>query len=153
MAKAILSKIARENVQIAERFETWQDAVRGAVSPLVESGYVEPAYIQGIIDNANEYGPYFVICPDLALLHARPEQGALETQLALTVVREPVFFKPEGPGVRVLVTLSATDANSHLEVMRELAEMFSDAARIERLATAATAEEAFHEFTSGAQQS
>lgn len=153
MANAIESMLKRENVQIWEGADTWEEAVTVAVTPLVDGGYVEERYIQGIIDNAAEYGPYFVICPDLALLHARPEQGTIKTQLAVTVMREPVFFKPEGPGVRVLVTLAAIDSNSHLDVMRELAVMFSDPSRIEAVATAADADEVYDLFIADAEAS
>lgn len=147
MAGAIGSMLDPSCVRILESAATWEEAVAAALAPLVDGGYVEARYIQGVIDNAREFGPYFVICPDLALLHARPEQGAVKTQIGLTVVREPVFFKPEGPGVRVLVSLAATGADEHLEVMRELAAMFADASRIERIATAATCEEAIGFFT------
>ncbi len=153
MANAIESMLKRENVQIWEGADSWEEAVKVAVTPLVDGGFVEDRYIQGIIDNAAEFGPYFVICPDLALLHARPEQGALKTQLAVTVMREPVFFKPEGPGVRVLVTLAATDSNSPIEVMRELATMFSDPATIEAVACAADADEAYRLFVDDAEAS
>lgn len=153
MAKAIASMLKRENVQIWEGADSWEEAVTVACTPLIDGGYVAPRYAEGIIDNANEFGPYFVICPDLALLHARPEQGALKTQLSVTVMREPVFFKPEGPGVRVLVTLAATDSNSHLEVMRELATMFSDASRIEAIATAPDADAVYAEFVGDAKAS
>ena len=70
--------LKRENVQIVERVDTWEESVHVAVQPLVEQGYVESAYIDGIIGNAKEFGPYFVLCPDLALLHARPDQGVLK---------------------------------------------------------------------------
>lgn len=152
MAKAIASMLKRENVQIWEGADSWEEAVVVACTPLIDNGFVAPRYAEGIIDNANEFGPYFVICPDLALLHARPEQGALKTQLSVTVMREPVFFKPEGPGVRVLVTLAATDANSHLEVMKELAVMFSNPDTIEKIATAKTADEVYNDFVADAQK-
>ena len=66
-------------------------------------------------------------------------------------MREPVFFKPEGPGVRVLVTLAATDANSHLEVMKE-AVMFSNPDTIEKIATAKTADEVYDDFVADAEK-
>lgn len=138
--------LKRENVQIVERVDTWQDSVHVAVQPLVDEGYVEPRYIDGIIANANEFGPYFVICPDLALLHARPDQGVIKRQLAVTVLREPIRYKPEGPDVRLLVTLAATDADGHIEVMRQLAVMFGNPDNIERVATAATADEIYDFF-------
>lgn len=141
------SMLKRENVQIVEKVDSWEESVHVAVQPLVDQGYVESRYIDGIIDNAKEFGPYFVICPDLALLHARPDQGVLKRQLAVTVLREPVRFKEEGPDVRVLVTLAATDADGHIEVMRRLATMFCDPDNITKIAEAPSADEIYDYFT------
>ncbi len=141
------SMLKRENVQIVEKVDSWEESVHVAVQPLVDQGYVESRYIDGIIDNAKEFGPYFVICPDLALLHARPDQGVLKRQLAVTVLREPIRFKEEGPDVRVLVTLAATDADGHIEVMRRLATMFCDPDNITKIAEAPSADEIYDYFT------
>lgn len=135
--------LLRKNVQIVESVSSWEEAVQVAVTPLVDQGFAEKRYIDGIISNARELGPYFVICPDLALLHARPEQGAIHSQLAATVLRQPVRFKEEGPDVRLLITLVAEDANGHIEVMRQIATLFGDPANIERAATPATADELY----------
>ena len=143
--------LKRENVQILEGVDSWEEAVRVAVAPLVRGplvrgGYVEERYIDGIIENTHEMGPYYVLCPDFALLHARPEQGAIKQQLALTLLRKPVRFKPEGPDVRVLVTLAAVDADSHIDAIRRLAALFADPANITRLAESATVDEAYELF-------
>lgn len=138
--------LKRENVQIVERVGNWEESVHVAVQPLVDQGYVESAYIDGIISNAKEFGPYFVLCPDLALLHARPDQGVLKQQLAVTVLREPVRFKEEGPDVRLLVTLAATDANGHIDVMRQLAVMFGDPDNIVKIVEAPTADDVYDLF-------
>ncbi|WP_321970618.1 PTS sugar transporter subunit IIA [Paratractidigestivibacter sp.] len=140
------SMLKRENVQIVEKVSDWQESVHVAVQPLVDQGYVEYAYLEGIIQNAIEYGPYFVICPDLALLHARPDQGVIKRQLAVTVLREPVRFKEEGPDVRLLVTLAATDADGHIEVMRQLATMFGEPENITKICEAQTADEIYGYF-------
>ena len=138
--------IQRKNVQILDGVASWEEAIRVAVTPLVEDGYVEERYISGIIENTHEMGPYYVLCPDLALLHARPEQGVIKQQLALPVLRHPVRFKPEGPDVRVLVTLAAVDADSHIEAMKRLAVLFSSPANITGIAEAADADEAYRLF-------
>ena len=56
------------------------------------------------------------------------------------------------PILRVLVTLAATDANSHLEVMKELAVMFSNPDTIEKIATAKTADEVYDDFVADAEK-
>lgn len=142
---AMSDMLKRENVQIVESCKDWEDAIHVAVQPLVDGGFVTPDYIAGIIENTNKFGPYFVLAPDLALLHARPKQGVVEQQLAVTIARTGVEFKPGEP-VRVLVTLAATDPDSHLDVMRILATMFADPANIEKVATAASADEVYRLF-------
>lgn len=144
--QTIEDMLKRENVQILEGVDSWEEAVRVAVAPLVRGGYVEERYIDGIIENTHEMGPYYVLCPDFALLHARPEQGAIKQQLALTLLRKPVRFKPEGPDVRVLVTLAAVDADSHIDAIRRLATLFADPANITRLAESETVDEAYELF-------
>jgi len=142
---AMSDMLKRENVQIVESCRDWEDAIHVAVQPLVDGGFVTPDYIAGIIENTNKFGPYFVLAPDLALLHARPEQGVVKQQLAVTIARTGVEFKPGEP-VRVLVTLAATDPDSHLDVMRILATMFADPANIDKAATAADADEVYRLF-------
>lgn len=55
--------LRRENVQIVESCGDWENAVRVAVQPLVDTGYVTPAYADGIIETACTFGPYFVLAP------------------------------------------------------------------------------------------
>ena len=57
-----------------------------------------------------------------------------------------IRFKEEGPDVRLLVTLAATDADGHIEVMRQLATMFGDPENITKICEAATADEVYHAF-------
>lgn len=143
--------LKRENVQIVERCDGWEDSIHVAVQPLVDGGYVESVYIDGIIENTHKFGAYFVLAPDLALLHARPEQGVIKRQLAVTICREGVVFKEDGDPVRVLVTLAAEDPDSHIDVMRTLATMFADPKNIERVATAKDADEVYSLFVSEAE--
>ena len=132
----IKEMLKQENVQIIKTCKNWESAIRISVQPLVNGGYVTPAYINGIIENAHKFGPYFVLAPDLALLHARPEQGVLHQQLAVTVCREGVKFKEDADPVRVLVTLAAETPDDHIYVMRAFATMFADPSNIEKIATA-----------------
>ena len=58
-----------ENIQIVDCVSDWQEAVRVSVTPLVKEGYVESRYIDGIIQNTLEMGPYYLIADGVALLH------------------------------------------------------------------------------------
>lgn len=140
---AIGKLLRRENVQVVDSCANWEDSVRVAVRPMVETGYVTVGYIEDIINNVHKFGPYICLVPDFALLHASSDTGdVLGTQLGVTVLRRGVEFRPGEP-VRVLVTLAATDGSSHIAAMGELANMLSDATYVEKVANAADADEVY----------
>lgn len=135
-----------DNIQIIDSCDGWEEAVHVAVKPLVDGGYVTQAYIDGIIENTHKYGPYFVLAPNLALLHARPEQGVVHQQLAVCVLKKGVVFKEGDDPVGVLVTLAAENPNDHIDVMRQLATMFADPHNIELIAQAQSTQEIYDQF-------
>lgn len=130
-----------DNIRIYDHAEDWVDAITKAVSPLVENGFVEARYIQGIIDNTNLYGPYYVLAPDIALPHARPEQGVIKKQLGVTLLKNPVKFSEGGYDVRLLITLAASDNQGHLEALQQLSEIMMDEERMKQILKAETSEE------------
>ena len=109
-----------ENIQIIESAKDWKEAIHLSLEPLVNGGYVTENYEAAIIKCTEEYGPYYVLADDIALIHGRPEDGVLEKQLSITVVRQPIQFMNDGQNVRVLIALGASDANSHIDVMKVL---------------------------------
>lgn len=142
----VLDMLKKENVQIVQRVEDWKEAVRISIQPLVDGGYVESRYIDGVIENTIEYGPYYVLVENVALIHGRPEQGVKEKQLAVTVLKEPVQFSETSFPARLLVTLAATDGESHIDVMRALAGIFMDTDKINEILEANSAEEVYQLF-------
>ncbi len=135
-----------ENIQILESVKDWKEAIHVSVMPLVASGYVEERYIQGIIDNTVHYGSYYVLAPEIALPHARPEQGVISKQLAITVLRNPIRFTSDGYDVRLLITLAAEDGASHLEALKAIAEIISDEQKVQSILKAKTSEEVLTRF-------
>lgn len=54
--------------EVYDGFDTWQDAVSAACTPLIQQGLVEPAYADSIVENVAENGPYILllltsVCP------------------------------------------------------------------------------------------
>lgn len=120
----ILNMLKMENVQIIDSVENWQEAIHVSLKPLLEQGYVTEEYGNNIIKITNNMGPYYIITDNVALIHARPEDGVLKKQLAVTILRTPVKFSEESSPVQLLVALAATDSESHIDVMRVLAGIF-----------------------------
>lgn len=115
-----------ENVQICEGASDWREAIRTSILPLEEHGYVEPRYKDEVIANVERLGPYIVIADNVALPHARPEQGAIKTQIGVTLFRTDVLFENRETSARLFVTLAAQDSNSHLGALMEISELLGD---------------------------
>lgn len=119
--------IKKERVMFADRFDSWEDAIRAAAQPLLRDGAIEESYITDMIENVNKFGPYIVIAPDVAMPHAQGGNGVKETSICFMKVNHPVSFSasPEHDA-RLLFVLASVDNNSHLEMLQALVAAISD---------------------------
>ncbi len=75
--------------------------------------------------------------PGIAMPHARPEDGVNQLSLSLTVIREGVNFNAEeNDPVKLLVTLAATDKDSHVDAIAQLAELFMNDEHVKEICRA-----------------
>lgn len=133
-----------QNIQIKDSVDTWEDAVRVSLKPLVDGGYAEPRYAENVIAGIKNVGPYVVLTDDIALIHARPEEGAIKTQMGLTLLRNPVHFEGSDSDVMLLFALAAQDSTSHVDAIRVLASFCMDESKVEQLKSCSTPEEIFN---------
>lgn len=141
-----MNLLKRENVQICESAKDWRDAIRIAVKPLEEHGYVEPRYKEEIISNVENMGPYIVIADNIALPHARPEQGALETQIGVTLFQQNIVFDGKDMPARLFITLAAKDSDSHLDALMEISELLSDEEIVQKILEVTDTESLYQYF-------
>lgn len=122
--------------------DDWQTAIRKAAQPLVDHKKVKAAYVDEIINGVLEMGPYIVITKHVALPHARPEAGTLESAIGIATLKHPVKFgNKDNDPVKYLFCLSATDNIKHLNALAELAGLFEEKAFFDLLDQANTPEE------------
>lgn len=135
-----------ENVQICEKANDWREAIKISVHPLEQGGYVKSCYKDGIIENVEKLGPYIMIADEIAMPHARPEQGAIETQIGITLFREGVQFDGKETTARLFVTLAAKDSDSHVDALVKISELLSDDAKVESILAAPDVQTLYHYF-------
>lgn len=135
-----------ENVQICESASDWREAIRTAVLPLEKHGYVETRYKDEIVSNVEKLGPYIVVADNIALPHARPEQGALQTQIGVTLFRHDIPFDSGDTSARLFVALAAKDSNSHLEALMKISEILSDEENVEKILASEDVETLYRYF-------
>lgn len=118
-------------------FSTWEEAVTAACQPLLKDGTIEQSYIDLIIHNIRELGPYIVIAPNLCIPHAQEGAGVNATAISFMKSEEPVHFSDDPEhDARLFFVLASVDNDAHLKNLQDLVELVSDEAIFDRLLAA-----------------
>lgn len=129
--------LTEETIQIKDHVSSWEEAIEVAAQPLVEQQSISPQYIQAMIENVNELGPYIVIAPRIAIPHARPDAGVEKLGMSFLQLKEPVYFSDkEKHRAQLVIVLAAIDNQTHLKALAQLTGMLSDEGNVEQLISA-----------------
>lgn len=111
---------------------------------MVNAGRIEKRYIDAMKKLIDELGAYMVIAPGIALLHARPDDGAIKSCLALMTLSSPVFFgHSENDPVDIVFGLAASDEKDHIKALTALAKRLASSGVVEELRIASSNLELF----------
>lgn len=140
---SLLAKaLAFEAIEVRNQVQSRSEAVSIAGELLVRSGRTSSEYTNSMLQAIEEFGPYIVIAPGIALAHAKPAEHVIETGLSLLVLNEAIEFKhSQNDPVRLVFGLCALDHSSHIDLMAELAELLSDKAKVNLLLSSSDANE------------
>jgi len=120
------SLIDNNSIKLQASASNWREAITIGTDMLTASGAILPSYHEAIINSVEKLGPYICIAPNLALPHARPEDGVIRTAFALVTLEEPVFFEGEDEPVDVLITLAGSSSDEHMEGLMEVTTVLDD---------------------------
>lgn len=126
MKKKLIDYFPCGAISLKDCAKDWQDAVDMSMEALLKNDFIDPSYVEAIKKSTIENGPYYVVAPQVAMPHARPEMGAKKTGLTLTLLKEGVMFDEEAGPVNLLLGLSASDATYHIDAIQALCELLSD---------------------------
>lgn len=127
--------ITRDRIQLVKSAAGWEEAIRLASTPLVADGSISEEYVGAMIDIVNQYGPYIVLAPGIALPHARHESGVNRLAMAFLRVDEKVYFNEE-KYANLFFVLACEDDSSHIDALRQMAEIFGDETALDRFLNA-----------------
>jgi len=101
--------------------QDWTTAVKETCIILSSNDVIDNSYSNAVVESLLEHGPYMVIWPNIALLHAGPVSGSRKLGVGLARFSAPVVFnhKSNDP-VYLSFVLSAVDKTSHLRILNEL---------------------------------
>ncbi|MCO6524133.1 MAG: PTS sugar transporter subunit IIA [Candidatus Schmidhempelia sp.] len=134
----MLSKwLTAETINIVKAIDNWQTAIDICAIPLLQNGSISSDYLQAIYHLHENIGPYYVLAPGIAMPHARPEDGVNRLGLSLLLVKQGVNFNASNNDpVYIIILLAAPDSESHLEIIQNLADLFSNSDDIQKMINA-----------------
>lgn len=129
----LLEILKEDRVKILPGEKSWIKALWEAGEKLIAEGSIEEKYIDTIISQLQYYGPYMFITPGVMLAHAKPEDGVRRLDVSMVIFKKPVVFT-DFHKASIIIILAASDQESHLKILRDIAEIFSIQARMDDLA-------------------
>ncbi len=127
------SLIENDSIITNAKAKTWQESILRSVEPLIKSGACTKKYYENIIKSVEEIGPYFIICPLVAMPHAAPADGVNKDAFSLVILDKPVKFS-SGQEVQLLLCLCATSADIHMGVaIPQICAIFEEKSNIQKL--------------------
>lgn len=118
--------LTSNHIEVDVECDNWRDAVRISAKKLLDNNYIEERYIDSMIKNIEENGPYIVISPGFALPHDSIESGTKKVGMNLIRLKNPIIFGDEEENqeeVSFVCCLSAVDQNTHLKAFFNLVNM------------------------------
>lgn len=126
-------------IKIVEEVNDFKEAIKLSCDELVKAGSASPEYYDAILGKIEEFGAYFCIADHIAMPHARPEDGALKTDLCVVKLNKEVDFL--GKPIKIFFTITAIDSSSHIENIKRLAEICMNSEKIEKILNSKNEEE------------
>lgn len=145
--------VSEEHINFMESVEDWKEAIRVAAKPLLDSNRITEKYIEAMIRGVEEFGPYVVIAPMIAMPHARPEFGSIKPGISVLKLKKPISFTSDDENLAsVIIVISTKENEAHLEMISELALILSNQQNYQKLINANSASEITEIFHNGMQQ-
>jgi mannitol operon transcriptional antiterminator len=129
-------------VNLDAKATDWREAIHLAGAMLVRTGACSPEYESAMISSVEEYGPYIVVAPGIALPHAAPGKGVLRLGASFARFSTPVVFgHPHNDPVSFVIALATPDKQQVKSLMEDLTLVLLLPTTRDALRDARTAEE------------
>lgn len=123
-----------ETVDLDRKAENAIDAIRLAGNLLVHANKVTFEYVDAMVRNYTDIGPYIVIAPNIAIPHARPEDGVQQTGISLLRLSDSIEFGHESNDpVKLICAIAGTDQTSHLEMLKRISQVLGNREKLEMI--------------------
>lgn len=124
---SIVEILSPDSIVTDARARSWEEVIDLVGELLLQDHAVWPSYVEAMKDIVRLYGPYVVVAPGAALLHAGPEMGGRRLAMSLTALDTPVPFGHETHDpVRLALAFSSVDHRAHVRAVGQAIDLLSD---------------------------
>lgn len=110
LTKIILEKYA----QFEQSIEDWREAIEIAAKPLIKDKKIEKAYVNDSIRVIETLGNYMMFIPEIAFVHATPE-NVIKNAVSILNLKNPIDFGSKNKStVKTIVVLANKEENKNL---------------------------------------
>ncbi|WP_181310556.1 PTS mannitol transporter subunit IICBA [Nocardioides campestrisoli] len=127
--------LSEDAIVLSGRASTRDEAITEAGELLVEVGAVEPSYVESMHEREESVSTH--MGNGLAIPHGTNEAKAAIRRTAISFVRYPEGVDWNGKRAEFVVAIAGA-GDDHLALLSRIAEIFVDAAQVERLRAAAS---------------
>lgn len=109
--------------------ENWEEAIRFSGRVMKNQNLVTDRYIDQVISDVKEYGPYIVIVPGVAMPHSSAKnEGVIGTGIGFTIMPKTVSFEEgnEEKDAKLFFMLAAKDSEAHMQNIANLSDMLME---------------------------
>lgn len=135
-----------DHIQLQETCESWQDAIRLAGAPLVSKKWIDPLYIEQVIQDFPQHPNSTMIAPEIAMPHAKSSGLVKRSGITILTLKEGVRFLNHCPPVRILIFLAASDQEKHVAPLTQIINQLCYSENIAALKLSSQAHEAYEIF-------
>lgn len=110
-------------------FDDWREAIKCSYKPLLKEGIVNNLYIESVIKNVEEYGPYIVIVKNIVMPHSTiDDKNCTSTAVSFMHVNKPVKFDKadDEKDAVIFFSLAASNNDEHLKNIQRLMDILTN---------------------------
>lgn len=134
--------LKEENILIDVVAKNWKESIEIVGNDLVNKKKIKKEYINDMIENIVNYGPYVVIQKGFALPHASISNNVLETSFVLARLKNPVKYNAfELDPIKYVCVLAVTEDKNHLKALFEFINLIRNKNFLKKLNLAKTSKD------------
>lgn len=119
----INEKLIDVNVEV----DTWQESAKVVGNLLLREKLIDEKYIDSMINSVEKFGPYMILAPKVCFFHGEPGDMVNEPCLSLITLKNEVYFSEfDNEPIKSAFAFGARDSESHLDMIKKIAELLAD---------------------------